>query len=66
MKKFLAIAMIAATLTACGGGKTEEATTADSAATVAPVETPAPDTTTAVATPDTTAKAGGDTTKKMP
>jgi len=43
MKKFLAIAMIAATLTSCGGGETKEETPAtDSAATVAPVETPAP------------------------
>ena len=40
MKKFLAIAMIAATLTSCGGGeKTEETPATDS---VAPVETPAP------------------------
>ncbi len=41
MKKFLAIAMIAASLTACGGGdKTEETPAADS--TVAPAtETPA-------------------------
>lgn len=40
MKKFLAIAMIAASLTACGGGeKTEETPAADS--TVAPTETPA-------------------------
>ena len=55
MKKFLAIAVIAATLTSCGGGKTEEAATTDTA-TVAPVETPAPapaDTTAAPA--DTTA-----------
>jgi hypothetical protein len=44
MKKFLAIAMIAATLTSCGGGETKEETTTDSAATVAPVETPAPTT----------------------
>jgi len=41
MKKFLAIAMIAATLTSCGGGETKEEPKTDSA-TVAPVETPAP------------------------
>ena len=35
MKKFLAIAVIAATLTSCGGGKTEEAATVDTT-TVAP------------------------------
>ena len=35
MKKFLAIALIAASLTSCGGGKTEEAPATDST-TVAP------------------------------
>jgi len=56
MKKFLAIAMIAATLTSCGGGETKEEAPVDST-TVAPVETPAPVDTAAVAAPaDTTAK----------
>ena len=32
MKKFLAIALIAASLTSCGGGKTEETPATDSAA----------------------------------
>ena len=42
MKKFFAIAFIAASLVACGGGeKTEETPAADTTAT-APVETPAP------------------------
>jgi hypothetical protein len=41
MKKFLAIALIAASLTSCGGGKTEEAPAADTTATVAPVDTAA-------------------------
>ena len=41
MKKFLAIAMIAATLTSCGGGETKEAAPSDSTP-GAPVETPAP------------------------
>jgi hypothetical protein len=41
MKKFLAIAMIAATLTSCGGGETKEEPKTDSSM-VAPVETPAP------------------------
>ena len=40
MKKFLAIALIAASLTSCGGGKTEETPATDSAA-VAPVDTAA-------------------------
>ena len=31
MKKFLAIAVIAATLTSCGGGKTDDAAAADTA-----------------------------------
>jgi hypothetical protein len=62
MKKFLAIAMIAATLTSCGGGeKTEETPAADTTAT-APVETPAVDTT-AAAPADTTATVAADTTK---
>ena len=43
MKKFFAIAFIAASLVACGGGetKTEETPAADTTA-PAPVETPAP------------------------
>ncbi len=49
MKKFLAIAVIAATLTSCGGGKTEEAATVDTT-TVAP----AADTTTVAPAADTT------------
>lgn len=57
MKKFLAIALIAASLTSCGGGKTEEPATTDST-TVAPA--PA-DTMPAAAAVDT-AKAA-DTTK---
>ena len=63
MKKFLAIAMIAATLTSCGGGETKEEATTDTAATVAPVETPATVDTTAAAPVDTTAKVAADTTK---
>ncbi len=64
MKKFLAIAVIAATLTSCGGGKTEEAPATDSAA-VAPVEAPA--TTDSAAAPATTdsaaAPVAADSTK---
>jgi PBP1b-binding outer membrane lipoprotein LpoB len=63
MKKFLAIAMIAATLTSCGGGETKEEATTDTAATVAPMETPAPVDTAAAAPVDTTAKVAADTTK---
>jgi hypothetical protein len=56
MKKFLAIAMIAATLTSCGGAETKEEAT--DTTTVAPTtETPA-------VQEDTTNKAGGDTTAK--
>jgi len=55
MKKFLAIAMIAATLTSCGGGETKVEETTDST-TVAPTETPAPVDTAAMAPADTTAK----------
>jgi len=56
MKKFLAIAMIAATLTSCGGGETKEEAPVDTTA-VAPVETPATvDTAAAAAPADTTAK----------
>lgn len=58
MKKFLAIAMIAASLTACGGGeKTEETPAADS--TVAPTETPA------APAVDSAAPAAADTTAKV-
>ena len=60
MKKFLAIAMIAATLTSCGGGETKEEATTDTT-TVAPMETPAP-VDTAAAKVDTAA-AAADTTK---
>jgi ABC-type uncharacterized transport system auxiliary subunit len=42
MKKFLAIAMIAATLTSCGGGETKEEATTDSPA-VETTTTPAVD-----------------------
>ena len=64
MKKFLAIAVIAATLTSCGGGKTEEAPATDSAA-VAPVEAPATADTTAPATTDSAAApVAADSTKK--
>ena len=63
MKKFLAIAMIAATLTSCGGGETKEEAPVDTT-TVAPVETPAPVDTAAMAPADTTAKV--DTATKMP
>ena len=64
MKKFLAIAMIAATLTSCGGGETKEEATTDTAATVAPVETPAPATMDTAAKVDTAAAAAtADTTK---
>jgi len=59
MKKFLAIALIAASLTSCGGGKTEETPANDSAA-LAPVEAPAMDSAAAPAVD--TAKAA-DTTK---
>jgi ABC-type uncharacterized transport system auxiliary subunit len=54
MKKFLAIAMIAATLTSCGGAETKDATTdspAVEATTTPAVDTPA---TTTVDTPATT------------
>jgi hypothetical protein len=64
MKKFLAIAMIAATLTSCGGGETKEEATTDSAA-LAPVETPAP-AADSMAKPamDSMATPAADTTKK--
>jgi hypothetical protein len=39
MKKFLAIAVIAATLTSCGGGKTEEVAPVDTTTVAAPVDT---------------------------
>ena len=58
MKKFLAIALIAASFTACNGDKKEESTTtttSDTQTVVKPVETPAPD----------TMKVVTDTTKKM-
>ena len=67
MKKFLAIAMIAATLTSCGGGETKEETPAtDSAATVAPVETPAPAAMDSMAKPamDSMVKPAMDSAKK--
>jgi len=63
MKKFLAIAMIAATLTSCGGGETKEETPAADTAAVAPVETPAPATVDTAAKVDTAAAATADTTK---
>ncbi len=50
MKKFLAIALIAASLTSCGGGKTEETPATDTAAVTV-------DTTAAAVTVDTTAAA---------
>jgi hypothetical protein len=56
MKKFLAIAMIAATLTSCGGGDSKDGEATDTTTTVAPVETPAPVDTAAMAPADTTAK----------
>jgi PBP1b-binding outer membrane lipoprotein LpoB len=58
MKKFLAIALIAASLTSCGGGKTEETPATDSAAVTVDttVAAPAVDTAAAV-TVDTTAAA---------
>ncbi len=62
MKKFLAIAVIAATLTSCGGSKTEETPAVDSTATVAADTTvAAPADTTAAA--DTTAKVAADSAK---
>ena len=61
MKKFLAIAMIAATLTSCGGGETKEGEATDTT-TVAP-ETTTPIDTAAKAPVDTAAKAPVDTTK---
>jgi len=57
MKKFLAIAMIAATLTSCGGGETKEEPKTDSSM-VAPIETPAP------APMDSMAKPAMDSAKK--
>ena len=64
MKKFLAIAMIAATLTSCGGGETKEEPKADSTM-VAPVETPAPAATDSMVKPaDSMVKPAADTTKK--
>ena len=64
MKKFLAIAMIAATLTSCGGGETKEEPKADSTM-VAPVETPAPAATDSMVKPaDSMVKTAADTTKK--
>ena len=60
MKKFLAIALIAASLTSCGGGKTEEAPAADTTATVAPADTTAP---AAPAATDSTAKPAAETKK---
>lgn len=65
MKKFLAIAMIAATLTSCGGGETKEEPKADSTM-VAPVETPAPAATDSMAKPatDSMATPAVDSAKK--
>ncbi len=60
MKKFLAIAMIAATLTSCGGGETKEETPATDSAAVAPTETPAP----APAATDSMAKPATDSMAK--
>ncbi len=61
MKKFLAIAMIAATLTSCGGGeKTEETPATDS--TMAPVEAPAPAATDSMAPAATDSMAPAATT----
>jgi len=65
MKKFLAIAMIAATLTSCGGGETKEEPKTDSSM-VAPVETPAPAPMDSMAKPamDSMAKPAMDSAKK--
>ena len=57
MKKFLAIALIAASLTSCGGGKTEETPATDSAAVTVDTTVAAPAVDTAAATVDTTAAA---------
>jgi PBP1b-binding outer membrane lipoprotein LpoB len=59
MKKFLAIALIAASLTSCGGGKTEETPATDSAAVTV-------DTTAAAPAVDTTAAPAVDTTAAAP
>jgi hypothetical protein len=64
MKKFLAIAMIAATLTSCGGGESKEGEATDTTTVAPATETPATVDTTAAATADTTAKVAADTTKK--
>ena len=61
MKKFLAIAVIAASLTSCGGSKTEETPAVDSTATVAADTTAAVVDTTAAA--DTTAAVAADSAK---
>ncbi len=61
MKKFLAIALIAASFTACNDGEKSETTTTDTTTVVTTPETPAPDTATVVTTTTTTT----DTVNKM-
>ena len=58
MKKFLAIAVIAATLTSCGGGKTEEVAPVDTTTVAAPA-----DTTTVAPAADTTVAPAADSAK---
>ncbi len=57
MKKFLAIALIAASLTSCGGGKTEETPATDTAAVTVDTTAAAPAVDTAAAKVDTAAAA---------
>lgn len=66
MKKFFAIAFIAATMVACNNsGEKKEGETKDTTVAPAPAPAPAPaDTTAAPAAADTTAKPAADSTKK--
>lgn len=68
MKKFLAIAILAASFTACNDGQKSEEVTKDTNTVITTPETPAPDTATVVTTTttstDTMNKMSADTTKK--
>ncbi len=64
MKKFLAIALIAATFAACNDAKKEETTTTTDSTAVTPAPAPATGDTVKAVVVDTTAKpAAADTTK---
>ena len=64
MKKFFAIALIAASFVACNDGEKKEETTTPAADTTATTPAPAVADTTAPVEADTTAPVVADTTKK--